>query len=59
METHFDTQIFVRDRIEVILVPKTSENLSNQDLLGKSTEMYKRDSEVFLLHFATKTKTNI
>ena len=39
METHFDTQIVVRDLTEGILVPKTSENLSNRDFLGKSTEM--------------------
>ncbi len=42
VETHFDTQIVVRDPIEVILVRKTSENLSNRDFFGKSTEMMAR-----------------
>ena len=39
MERHFDTQIVVRNPIESILVPKTSENPSNRDLADKSTEM--------------------
>ena len=43
VETHFDTQIVFRDHKEVILVAKSSENLSNADFLGKSTEMWCQD----------------
>ena len=39
VETHFDTQIILRDPIEVILVSKTSETVSNRDIGGKATEM--------------------
>ena len=38
VETHFDTQIVFRDPTEAVLVPKTAENLSNQEMGGKSTE---------------------
>ena len=42
METHFDTQIIIMDRIEVILEPKSGENLSNADFGSKSTEMLEK-----------------
>ena len=40
METHFDTQVVVRNHTEIILIPKNTENLSNQDKLAETTEMY-------------------
>ena len=47
VETYFDTQIVVRDHIKVILVPKSSENLSNRDFLGKATEMMRFRDDKF------------